>query len=232
MSYGPPPYAAPPKSAPGRFAGIGMTVGAALGVLSAFLPWFEYTIVNVSVEDLKGTDLSMGVGFLIFSVPVLILGIILAVRGRGRGLAIAGIVLAVLLLIVGGYASFAPEPALIAFESDRVGELLGISQSEAKAQLEAEFDQGLLAATSGVGAYLALVSSLLMLVASIVGTARGGGRPELPYQQPYPGQGPYPPQAPPPGAPPPGQGPYPPPGQPPGGAPPAWPPFQQEPPGS
>jgi len=236
MSYGPPPYATPQKSAPGRLAAIVMLGGVLLGVLAVFLTWFEFTIQTLGTEDLKGNDLSVGVGFLIFTAPVLVLGVILAVLGRGRGLAIAGLVLSVLLLIVAGMAAFAPESAIVSFEADRAGENIGISASEAEVQLEEGFAAGTLSATAAAGAYLAFVGALVMVAGSIMGIAQAG-RPKAPayqppYQQPAPGQGPYPPQAPPPGAPPPGQGPYPPAGPPPGGAPPAWPPFQQEPPGS
>jgi hypothetical protein len=236
MSYGPPPYAAPQKSAPGRLAGIVILGGAFLGAVSGFLTWFEFTIQTVGTENLKGTDLSIGVGFLFLSALVLILAIILAALGRGRGLAIATLVISVLLLILAGMAAFAPESAIASVEADRAGENVGISESEAKVQLEQGFAAGTLSATAAAGAYLALVGALVMVAGSIMGIAQAG-RPKAPsyqppYQQPAPGQGPYPPQAPPPGAPPPGQGPYPPPGPPPGGAPPAWPPFQQEPPGS
>jgi hypothetical protein len=193
----------------GRTAGLGMLVGGAVFIVSNFLTWFTFKSAG-GEQEIKGIgnegagSLVMAIGGSAFAVVVLILGLILAIRGRGRGLAIAGLVLALFPLIVGAYVSFAPEGAIVTFESKQAGENLGISESEAKAALQNAFDSGELEATAGVGAYVALAGAAIAFIASIAGIVTGGRKPEALIAPPAPGAA-FPPAAsppPPPAAPP------------------------------
>jgi disulfide bond formation protein DsbB len=178
-----------------------------LVIVSAFLVWLTLHGAGGAEEQFKGVgndagSLTMALGAIAFAIVVAILGLILAIRGRGRGLAIAGLVLAVFPLIVGAYASFAPEGAIVTFESKTSADDLGISQAEAKARIQAEFDSGRVSATAGMGAYLALAGSALALVASIAGIATAGRKPEVAAAPPLaasvdPGYPPPPPPPPP-----------------------------------
>jgi hypothetical protein len=190
---------------PGRKAGLGLLIGAILVVVSGFLTWFTLSAGGAE-EQIKGVGnengaLVMALGAMAFAVVAAILGLILTLRGRGRGLAIAGLVLMVFPLIVGLYASFAPEGAIVAFEAKATGENLGISEAEAKAALQNAFDTGGVSATAGIGAYLALAGSAIGLVSSVIGIATAGRKPEqegLPPAPAYPaGDVPPPPPAPP-----------------------------------
>lgn len=187
---------AAPRGNPGaRLAGLGMILGAVLVGVSVFLEWFTITFEGLGSQSVKGvgndegTALTMALGALGLAFVVLVLGVILAALGRGRGLAIAGVVLSVILLIVTAYAAFAPEASIVAFEAREFGEGLGISESEAKSVLEQAFEQDQLTATSGIGTYVALGGSVVALLASILGIARGRRREAVPppppaYEQP------------------------------------------------
>ncbi len=214
----------------GRGAGIGMVLGAVAVIASAFLMWFTLTIAGVGEQEVKGVggeggSLVMALGAISLAAIVLILGLILAALGRGRGLAIAGLIVSLFLVFVGAYASFAPEGSIVAFEAREFGEELGISESEAKEVLQDAFDNGELSATAGIGAYVALAGAAIALISSIAGIATAGRKPAAAAPE-YP-QAPMaaapPPPAAPPAAPPAGPpAPPPPPGPPP--APPQAPP--------
>ena len=198
-----------------------MVLGSALVIGSTFLIWFTFTATGFGSQDVKGIGneegaLSMALGAIGLAAIVLVLGLILAIRGRGRGLAIGGAIVSVFLLFVGGYASFATEQAIVAFEAKEFGEAGGISESEAKRQLEEAFERNLFEATPGVGAYVAFGGAVLAMVGSIAGIAMGGRKAEVAYAPPPPPTGYAPP--PPPVAPP-TEG-YPPPAGPPAAPPP------------
>ncbi|MEX2459234.1 MAG: hypothetical protein WD770_09640 [Actinomycetota bacterium] len=177
-------------------------MGTLLVIISTFLVWFTFTVRGTSEQAVKGvanddgTVLVMAVSAVTLATAVLVLGLILAIRGRGRGLAIAGLVVSLILLVITGYAAFAPEAAIVALEAKEIGEGLGVSESEAKRLLEEAFDTGRYSATAGVGSFLAFAGSLLALGASIAGIATGGRKPEAVVAPPAPGA--FPPAAPPP----------------------------------
>jgi hypothetical protein len=209
--------AAPARGGGARGAGIGLILGGALGVVSAFLDWFDVTNLGGATDAVKGTDTAMGLGTIAFAAVALILGIVLAVRGRGRGVAIAGLVISIILLIVSGYASFATEEAIVSFESGTIADdSPGITENQVKVFLETGFADGSLSAKASVGAYVALAGSVIALLASIAGIVMGGRKPEVAYAPPPPSTGSMPP--PPPATPPAGG--YPPPAGPPGAPPP------------
>ena len=148
-------------------------IGGVVGLASIFLSWFEFSGQGIGTQPLKGTDLAMGIGTGVFAALLVLFGIIMLARGRGRGLAITSIVFAALVVIIGIYAAFAPEAAITSFESSSVGDQIGVSKVQAEALLEQGFDSGILAAKSQIGSYLALAGGALGLVASILATRAG-----------------------------------------------------------
>jgi hypothetical protein len=148
-----------------------LVVGGGVVVVGAILEWFSLSSGGES-ESVAGTDFSVGLGVLVFGVLAALSGLLLwlrSKRGARRGWAIAGIVFAVLMLIVSGWTAFAPESALAQFAAADVSEQLGVSESAAKAAIEAAIDQGLLSASAGIGAFVSLVGSVVALIGGILG---------------------------------------------------------------
>src|SRR6266508_2717839 len=155
---------------PSRAPGLVLLLRAILVIVSGFLAWFGLTFAGGS-DDLKGFDLTMGVGAVVISAVVLILAILVIVGVGRRALSITAIVLSAILLIIGAYAAFDPEGAITSFEAGSVADEFGITQAQAEAALEQAFANGDLSATGDIGAYVAAIGSLLALSAAIWGTA-------------------------------------------------------------
>ncbi|MGH2754517.1 MAG: hypothetical protein ACRDLB_08790 [Actinomycetota bacterium] len=150
-------------------------VGGLLSIIAGFLSWMDFSPEGDPTTTFKGTDLTAGTGTLGFGVVLLILGIVLYVRGRqsgGKGVSIAAIVFAALVLFAAGYSSVAPGDALAEFESSSVAEEYNIDEDLAKAAINAGLDEGNIEVTSQIGAWLATLAGALALAGSIMGVAR------------------------------------------------------------
>jgi hypothetical protein len=149
--------------------------GGALATVSAVLGWHDFTAPGRS-DTLKGTDLTSGLGTVLFGVVLIVIGAVMFGRkgSGGRGGPITAIVMSAIVLLVGGYSALAPEKAITSFEANDVADDLDISEAEATAALEEGFESGQLEATALVGAWVAAVGGLLGLVGGIMGVAAGG----------------------------------------------------------
>ncbi|HEY7876470.1 MAG TPA: hypothetical protein VIG64_15250, partial [Actinomycetota bacterium] len=83
--------------------------GGALATISAVLGWHDF-VAPGRTDTLKGTDLTSGLGTVVFGVVLIVIGAVLFGRGRsgGRGGAITAIVLGAIVLFVGAYSAFSP----------------------------------------------------------------------------------------------------------------------------
>jgi hypothetical protein len=208
-----------PEPAPSRFPGILMLVGGLAAVGAVFLEWYAPADPQPGEEKLTGLQTLSGLSVLVLGGIIALLGIVHLVRGRGRALAVAGLILGILLTAVGAYTSFLPESAIVKVDSDRIARSNDVSDEELgefKSFLEEAFDSGLLSIKPGIGAYVALGGGLIALVGGLVGAASRRRAPAALAAYPtaaYPPEGP-PPSAPPPAAYPPPEAPQPPQGPP------------------
>ena len=173
-----------------------MLVGGLAAVGAVFLEWYTPADPQPGEEKLTGLQTLTGLSVLVLGGIIALLGIVHLIRGRGRGMAVAGLILGILVTVVGAYTSFFPESAIVKADAERIGTSNDVSDEELgefTEFLEEAFDSGLLSIKPGIGAYVALGGGLIALVGGLLGAVA------RPLAAPHP----YPTAAyPPPGAPP------------------------------
>ena len=163
-----------PEPAPSRFPGLLMLVGGLAAVGAVFLEWYTPADPQPGEEKLTGLQTLSGLSVLVLGGIIVLLGIVHLVRGRGRGLAVAGLILGILVTAAGAYTSFLPESAFLKVDADRIAKSNDVSDEELgefKSFLEEAFDSGLLNIKPGIGAYVALGGGLIALVGGLLGAA-------------------------------------------------------------
>jgi hypothetical protein len=150
-----------------------IVAGTVIAIVGTLMDWVTLGGTGLpEATTFKGTDASAGLGTLGLAVIALVLGIVMWVRGRsgrGRGQAIAAFVFALIALFAAAYSAFAAEDAVQQFEASDVADLYGISETQAEAQMEAAFQQGVLTADPEVGTYISTVGTLLLVAGSFMG---------------------------------------------------------------
>ena len=158
-------------------AALMVLAGAAIAIVAVFFNWLEFSPEGDPSTTFKGMDLTAGAGALVFSIGVLVFGVILLVRGSktgGKGAAITAIVLAAFVLFAAGYSAASPGDALAEFESSNVAEQYDISDDLAKAAIEEGLKTENIEVTALIGAWVGTVGAALAMAGAIFGVARSG----------------------------------------------------------
>lgn len=186
-----------PQTQPAAIIIIGSIVAAA----STALVWMKLEAPDTETVEAKGLDLDAGMAVILFSVIAVVLAIIQLLRGatgRGRGQAIANIVMTAIVAAMAVWVLASPADVFAAQAADDVAEEVGISEDLAEAAIKDGVDAGAVDVTAQLGAFGALAGGLIGLVGSIMGlrkapkvatTAPGVGTPSaghsgVPPQQP------------------------------------------------
>ena len=173
---------------------IMIIVGSVIAAASTLLLWMKLEAENTETVEAKGLDLDMGTLVLVMAVVAVILAIVQMLRGasgRGRGQAIANIVMTSFIVLAALYVVVAPGDAFAAQAADEVAAQFGISEGLAEEAIKEGVDAGEVDVSTQIGAYLGLLGGLVALAGSIMGTIRGKkaavavGQPAPP---PVPGQ--------------------------------------------
>lgn len=146
-----------------------IAAGGIVAIVGALLTWFE---IGGAGADLKGTEISVGLGTLGAGILAVVAGGILwarAPRTGGRGWSITALIVGIVVLIIGAYAAFAPEDALSQFAATDVAEELGVSEAAAEAAIEQAIATGVITVSAGIGAYVVAVGGLIGTLGGVLG---------------------------------------------------------------
>lgn len=176
-------------------------VGAVIAAASTALVWMKLEAPDTETVEAKGLDLDAGSFCIVAAVVAVILAIVQLTRGakgKGRGQAIANIVMAALIIAMAVWVLAAPGDVFAAQAADDVASQFGISEGLAEEAIKQGIDDGEVDVTSQLGVFGALAGGLIALVGSIMGlraapkTVTGapstgaslGGQQAVPPQQP------------------------------------------------
>lgn len=164
------------RSNPQTQPAIMIIVGSVIAAVSTLLLWMKLEAQDTETVEAKGLDLDMGALVLLMAVVAVILAVIQMLRGangKGRGQAIANIVITSFIVLGALYVVAAPGDAFAAQAADEVAAQFGISEDFAEEAIKEGVDAGQVDVSAQIGAFLGLLGGLIALAGSIMGTIRG-----------------------------------------------------------
>jgi len=150
-------------------------IGSLVAAVSTALVWMKLEAPDTETVEAKGLDLDAGSAVILFSVVAVVLAIIQMLRGstgRGRGQAIANIVMTAIIAVMAIWVLASPADVFAAQAADDVAAELGISESFAEEAIKQGVDEGAVDVSAQIGAFGALLGGLVGLAGSIMGVRK------------------------------------------------------------
>lgn len=167
--------------APGAF----VSIGAVVTIASVFLQWFEVDTgpSPLGSPEYNASDFMVPLGLLLLipAIALLVIGPLLFVRGtagKGRGEAIAALVLALIVVVCAGVAVGRTASALAWFGSEQIKTDFGIDDdADVGAILREAEDRDTINVKPGSGAIAGFAAGALMLIGAALGVTRKRSEP-------------------------------------------------------
>ena len=160
-----------PQTQPAAIIIIGSLVAAA----STALVWMKLEAPDTETVEAKGLDLDAGSAVILFAVVAVVLAIIQLLRGstgKGRGQAIANIVMTAFIAVMAIWVLAAPADVFASQAADEVAAEVGISEEFAEEAIKQGVDEGAVDVSAQLGAFGALIGGLAGLAGSILGVRK------------------------------------------------------------